>query len=72
MGASLAQVYALAGWSVSVYSRSEKGLEKGRHLIDVNQQTLVEKKIITAEQSAVMKKRLTFTAAKRRSPSSSG
>ena len=51
MGASLAQVYALAGWQVVVFGRSESGLERGRRLIALNQETLIAKEIITKEQS---------------------
>ena len=30
MGASLAQVYAQGGWQVSLYNRSQKGLDRAR------------------------------------------
>ena len=40
MGASLAQVYALAGWDTVLYNRSERGLERAGRLIELNQETL--------------------------------
>ena len=51
MGASLAQVYALAGYEVTVYDVMAAGIEKGKHLVDLNQQTLVNEHLITEEQS---------------------
>jgi len=51
MGASLAQVYAQAGWETVLHNRSEAGLERAKKLIEVNQQTLVKEGILTAEQS---------------------
>ena len=61
MGASLAQVYALAGWHVVVYGRSERGLERGGHLISLNQEKLIEKAIISKEQSVAALENITFT-----------
>jgi len=61
MGASLAQVYALAGWETVVYGRSEAGLERGKHLISLNQATLIEKEIITKEQSETALENISFT-----------
>ena len=63
MGASLAQVYALAGWQVVVYGRSESGLERGRRLISLNQETLIAKDIITKEQSEEAMGLIRFTNA---------
>ena len=58
MGASLAQVYALAGWNTVLYNRSTSGLERAEKLISVNQKTLIDEGIITAEDSAEMYSRI--------------
>ena len=58
MGASLAQVYALAGWETALYNRSESGLERAEKLIALNQRSMAEQGLITAEDSAAMYARL--------------
>lgn len=64
MGASLAQVYAMAGYETVVYDVIEAGLEKGKHLLDVNQETLVREGLLTEEESGSAKERITFTLEK--------
>lgn len=64
MGASLAQVYALAGYKVVLFDVIEAGLEKGMHLVDLNQETLVNEGIITKEQSAQVYDAISYTMAK--------
>ena len=64
MGASLAQVYAGAGYSVAVYDIADKFLDRGRELIAVNQPTLVKEGILTQEQSEALLSRITFTCDK--------
>lgn len=49
MGASLAQVYALGGWETYLYNRSQKGLDRAKELIRINESVLVEENIITPE-----------------------
>lgn len=61
MGASLAQVYALAGYETWVYDVVEQGLEKGKHLVELNQETMVKEGLITAEESKAACERITFT-----------
>lgn len=61
MGASLAQVYALAGYETWIYNRSESGLEKGKHLIQVNQEEMVREGLITKEQSDAVHERIHYT-----------
>ena len=39
MGASLSQVYAQAGYQVSLWNGSESGLERAKNLIALNQET---------------------------------
>ena len=51
MGASLAQVYARAGWDTVLYNRSASGLERAKNLIRLNQETFVKEEILTAQES---------------------
>ena len=46
MGASLAQVYAQAGYDVTVYNLSQSGIDRAQHLVAVNQETLVAEGIV--------------------------
>ncbi len=64
MGASLAQVYALAGWETVVWVRRPESAEKGKALIDLNQQTMVREKLISAEKSTAAVGRIRFTTEK--------
>ena len=64
MGASLAQVYALAGYETWVYDVVEAGLEKGKHLVALNQEILVREGLVTAEESESACSRITFTLEK--------
>lgn len=64
MGASLAQVYAQAGWDTVLYNRSESGLQRARRLIEVNQATLVKEDILTAEMSADVQRCIRMTTDK--------
>ena len=51
MGASLAQVYALGGWETYLYNRSQKGLDRAKELIKINESVLVRENIISPEIS---------------------
>ena len=64
MGASLAQVYSQAGYETWVYDVVEAGLEKGRHLIALNQEILIREGLVTAEESAAACGRIHFTLEK--------
>ncbi len=64
MGASLAQVYGLAGWDVVLYNRSESGLKRAENLIALNQKTLVEEAIVTPEESEAMLERIQMSTDK--------
>ena len=55
MGASMAQIFAQYGYTVIIYDAFEAGLERGKHLVEINQASLVEAGDITAEQSAEIK-----------------
>ena len=65
MGASLAQVYALAGYETYVYDIFEAGIEKGKHLIAINQEMMVKEGLITAEESKAAMDRMAFTMDKK-------
>jgi len=54
MGASLAQVYAQAGYRTILHNRSQKGLQRARSLISLNQETMVRSKLLTQEVSAAL------------------
>ena len=64
MGASLAQVYALAGWDTILYNRSESGLQRAQSLIELNQRTLVDEGIVSAEESGAMYTRIQMSTDK--------
>lgn len=64
MGASLAQVYAQAGYQVTVYNRSQSGIDRARHLVSVNQETLVSSGILTVETSRQAVERIRYTTEK--------
>lgn len=64
MGASLAQVYALAGWDTVLYNRSESGLQRAQSLIELNQRTLMDEGIVSAEDSAAMYTRIQMSTDK--------
>lgn len=61
MGASLAQVYAETGYDVVLYDLAEKFLDRGKHLIALNQETLVKAGLITADDSAALVQRISFS-----------
>lgn len=61
MGASLAQVYAQAGYRTILHNRSQKGLQRARGLISLNQETMVRSKLLTQEVSAALQQRIEMT-----------
>lgn len=64
MGASLAQVYAKADYEVVLYDIFEEAIDKGRHLINLNQETLVNEAIITKAESEKIYSLISFTTSK--------
>ena len=64
MGASLAQVYARAGWDTVLYNRSASGLERAKNLIRLNQETFVKEEILTAQESEDLLARIKTTTEK--------
>lgn len=64
MGASLAQVYAQAGWDTVLYNRSTSGLERAKNLIKLNQATFVKEEILSEEESKALLDRIKMTTEK--------
>ena len=64
MSASLAQVYAQAGYQVTIWNRSEPGLERAKNLIALNQETLVREKFITLQESEALVQRVFYSTSK--------
>ena len=64
MGASLAQVYAQAGWDTVLYNRSASGLERAKNLIELNQATFVKDEILSEEESKTLLARIKMTTEK--------
>ncbi len=64
MGASLAQVYALAGYQVQVYDIFAAGIERGKHLIALNQEMMVREGLVSQKASQEALSRMSFTLEK--------
>ena len=61
MGASLSQVYAQAGWRVTLWNRSASGLERAKNLIALNQESLIKSELLTPEKSAALLENIAYT-----------
>ncbi len=61
MGASMAEIFAKFGYTVTVYDAFPQAMEKARNLIRINQETEVEEKNVSAEESAEILSRITYT-----------
>ena len=61
MGASLAQVYAGAGYETVVYDLEERFLERGRELVALNQPTMVREGLLTRAESEALLGRIRYT-----------
>ena len=64
MGASLAQVYAQAGWRVTLWNRSESGLERAKNLIALNQESLIKSELLSAEASGTLLENIAYSTSK--------
>lgn len=64
MGASLAQVYAQAGYRTILYNRSEDGLSRARQLIALNQNTLIREQLVQQQASSALLARIAMTTEK--------
>ena len=61
MGASIAQVYAKAGFLVTLYDLNDDFLDKGRNLIRLNQETMVKDEMISADDSKQLVDSIIYT-----------
>ena len=61
MGASLAQVYAQAGWETVLWNRSVSGLERAGDLIALNQEAFVREGLLDKEESDALVGRIQMT-----------
>lgn len=64
MGTSMAQIFAEKGYEVVIYDAFEAGIRRGRHLVEVNQASLVASGELTQEQSDAVRARLSYVYAK--------
>ena len=61
MGASMAQIFAKYGYTVTLYDIFEAGIEKGKELIRINQAASIEAGDLTAEESAEILARVSYS-----------
>ncbi len=61
MGASMAQIFAKCGYEVILYGRHQASMEKGKKLIDLNQETQVTAGELTRADSEALKARIRFS-----------
>jgi len=61
MGASMAQIFAKYGYTVTLYDIFEAGIEKGKELIRINQAASIEAGDLTAEESAEILARISYS-----------
>ena len=61
MGASMAQIFALKGYKTIIYDIADSAIEKGKRLIEVNQEVEVESKNETKEESKKVFENISFT-----------
>ena len=64
MGASMGQIFARYGYEVVLYDLFPAALEKAKNLIAINQKTEVAEGIVSAEESAALLARISYTAEK--------
>jgi 3-hydroxybutyryl-CoA dehydrogenase len=61
MGASIAQIFARWGYSVTLYATSAKSVDKGKSLIAMNQRSLVDQNEISESLSREVVSRISYT-----------
>lgn len=61
MGASMAQVFAKYGYTITLYDIFEAGIEKGKELIRINQAASIEAGDLTAKESAAILSRISYS-----------
>ncbi len=64
MGSSMGETFAKYGYDVVLYDVFPAALEKAERLIHLNQETEVSEKIVTAEESAALLERISYTGEK--------
>lgn len=64
MGASFAQIFAKNGYAVVLYDIFEKALQSAEAMIEINQQAQIDQNSITADESELLKARITYTTSK--------
>lgn len=64
MGASLAQVYALGGWNTYLYNRSQKGLDRAKELIRLNQNVMAKSGLAEKSKAEELINKIIFTTDK--------
>ena len=62
MGASLAQIYAQYGYSVTVFDVFPEAITRGQDLIKLNQESNVATGKLTADESAALTSRISYTS----------
>jgi 3-hydroxybutyryl-CoA dehydrogenase len=63
MGASMGQIFARWGYSVTLYDIAQEGIDKGRELISINQRSLVGQGELSGELSRELLSRISYTTA---------
>lgn len=61
MGASIAQIFPQYGYNTTLYGRKESSFEKAREIIANCQNTLVDNKVLTAEESKRIQESIIYT-----------
>jgi 3-hydroxyacyl-CoA dehydrogenase len=61
MGPGITQNYAMGGYEVSLYTRSESTLEKAKVMVRTNVETFVEEELLTEEEAQKVLGRISFT-----------
>ncbi|GHV38336.1 butyryl-CoA dehydrogenase [Synergistales bacterium] len=64
MGASMAQIFARWGYSVTLYDISAEGIEKGKNLITINQRALLDQNEVSESLSREVVSRISYTMEK--------
>jgi 3-hydroxybutyryl-CoA dehydrogenase len=61
MGASMGQIFARWGYSVTLYDIAQEGIDKGRELIAINQRALIGQGELSEELSREVLSRISYT-----------
>lgn len=64
MGASLAQIFAAHGYSVTLYDIAKEALDKAASLIAINQKAMVDQGALTQEESRDLVQQIRYTTEK--------